>query len=668
VNTVRTGKASLPKLSAAYGTCCLILIAALRPIIDSYWLGDDWPNSQQPHWDSWRYGDTSLPRLITSTWNSIQGWMFDQGRLYVFSRLEANLLFYYLPDLHLYKLTQFLGTLLTLLIAAWFVYLLSQSHRLTMIFILMMAITVQFRRDFDPHLAFSLLVPSMTLKLLLCSITFYFAARSDLQFVRWALSVLASLLYFAAMSTYEHAFALVAVPIVAVILGQRQGLGAGRLRLPMLSLLLTWLTYLWIVFFFLRARAEGVIPRYQLQVEFKSLLILVSQLLAPIPLMVFDFKSDVLANDYLPIALLCSSACLVVITKFFRSRQWVETVSSPTSVKKSPVVGLWAIALVMLVVPGILLAIRPLSFEASRFSRIQPQFTYLHIFVSQLGMALMMALLVELVLKHSGSLKRARLNQLGSVGFSLVLLFTICHNYAVAKETRNRELNYESWIALHKDGYLFENMKSGDGAISQTNNFAYETNPGNFYSLSGIRLTGIYSFSPGYLYSESEIQCWEERICKLPNLRSRVANQLSNFIVTDSKNKYEKLRSGYGPAEAGDWVQQSLRPDRIISSKLWVFDLYPVTGNTFIAFTAPLDSDQLEIDLNNLRFVQLTRVTSSSPQESLKPSLAGVCLAEESGLSKLGGTANYPLLITHWKFPSKSGSRSYSELDFGTCG
>jgi len=193
--------------------------------------------------------------------------MFDQGRLYVFSRLEANLLFYYLPDLHLYKLTQFLGTLLTLLIAAWFVYLLSQSHRLTMIFILMMAITVQFRRDFDPHLAFSLLVPSMTLKLLLCSITFYFAARSDLQFVRWALSVLASLLYFAAMSTYEHAFALVAVPIVAVILGQRQGLGAGRLRLPMLSLLLTWLTYLWIVFFFLRARAEGVIPRYQLQVE-----------------------------------------------------------------------------------------------------------------------------------------------------------------------------------------------------------------------------------------------------------------------------------------------------------------------------------------------------------------------------------------------------------------
>jgi len=201
VKASRVAKLKPLKLSVAYGMCCLVLAAVLRPITDSHWLGDDWPNSQQPHWDAWRYGDTSFSRIMSSTWASIEGWMFGQGRLYVFSRLEANLLFYYFPDLNQYKLIQFVGTLLALLVAALFIYLLSRSHRLTMIFILMMAITIQFRRDFDPHLAFSLLVPSMTLKLLLCSIAFYFVARLDLRSARWALSAFASLTYFAAMST-----------------------------------------------------------------------------------------------------------------------------------------------------------------------------------------------------------------------------------------------------------------------------------------------------------------------------------------------------------------------------------------------------------------------------------------------------------------------------------
>lgn len=667
VNTVRTGKARLPKLLSAYGTCCLILIAVLRPITDSHWLGDDWPNSQQPHWDAWRYGDTSFRRIIISTWNSIQGWMFDQGRLYVFSRLEANLLFYYLPDLHLYKLTQLLGNLLTLLIAAWFVYLLGQSHRITMMFILIMAITVQFRRDFDPHLAFSLLVPSMMLKLLLSSVAFYFAARSNQRLIRVALSILASLTYFASMSTYEHAFALVAVPAIAIIVGNSHGLKAKRPRFILLSLLLTWLAYLWIVFFFLRARAEGVIPRYELQVEYKSLLIFVSQLFAPVPLMVFDLKSDLIGNEKFAVAVLSSVACLFLFGQARRLRAWEEAGSWPSSLKTISTLGLWSLGLVLLIVPGVLLAIRPLSFEASRFTGIQPRFTYLHIFISQLGAALIIALAVGLFLERSRLLARDRLIQIGMFCYTVILMLTVSHNYAVAKETRNRELNYESWNALHKDGYLFKKMESGDGAISQTVNFAYETNPGNFYSRSGIRLTGIYYFVPGYLYSESEIQCWGEQKCLLPDLRSRITTQLSNSIVTDSENKFEKLRSGYGPAEAGDWVQQSLRPDRVMSSKLWIFDLYPVSGSTFVAFTVPLHSDQLEVDLAELRFVQLVRLSSDGPQESLKPSLAGVCLTEVPKSQRIAGTADFPLIMTFWKFPSGSGVRSYSELGYGTC-
>ena len=459
-----------------------------------------------------------------------------------------------------------------------------------------------------------------------------------------------------------------AVPAIAIIVGKSHGHGAKRIRLPLVSLLLTWLVYLWIVFFFLRARAVGIVPRYELQVEYKSLLVFVSQLLAPIPLMVFDLKADLIGNERLAIVLLFSAACLVGINQVRRSRPWQEYASAPSSAKTISTLGLWTMGLVLLIVPGVLLAIRPLSFEASRFTGIQPQFTYLHIFISQLGAALILALAAGWVVERFRPLIRDWLIQIGMIGYALILMLTMSHNYAVAMETRNRELNYESWNALHKDGYLFENMRSGDGAISRTHNFAYETNPGNFYSRSGIRLTGIYYFVPGYLYSESEIQCWEEEICKLPDLRSRVTTQLSNFLVSDSQDTYEKLKSGYGTAEAGDWVQQSLRPDRIMSSKLWIFDLYPVSGSTFVAFTVPVYSDQLEIDLAKLRFVQLVRLDAAGPQEIIRPSLAGTCLTEVRGSTRTAGTADYSLVMTSWQFPSGSGIRSYSELAFGTCG
>jgi hypothetical protein len=379
-----------------------------------------------------------------------------------------------------------------------------------------------------------------------------------------------------------------------------------------------------------------------------------------------------MGNGQFLIAVLSSLACLIALSQVSRSEAWIKLASARSLFRAISFdhthVGLWSMGLVMFIVPGVLLAIRPLSFEASRFTTIQPEFTYLHIFISQIGMALILALVAVTALKRLKAPKRGRLIQLGLICYATILMLTISHNYAVAKETRNRELNYESWKALHKDGYLFEIMSDGDGAISRTHNFAYETNPGNFYFQSGIRLTGIFYFVPGYLYSDSEIQCWEERMCELPDLRSRITVQLSNSLVTDSKDKYEKLRSGYGLAEAGDWVQQSLRPERVASSKLWIFDLYPVTSSTFIAFTAPLKSDQIDIDLAELRFVQLTRLMSSGQQESLKPSLAGICLAEDLALSRTVGTADYPLIMTFWKFPIGSGVRSYSELEYGTCG
>jgi hypothetical protein len=652
-------------VSLGYFAAVVALFASTRPVLSSHWWGDDWPNSQSPYWNVYRYGENSLDRIISSALNAIEGWMYGQGRFFPLAGLEGTLLFNYFSDLESYKQIQFGLMLLVLIVAVWFVYVLSRSHRLAIIFGLVLAVTVQFRRDFDPHLGFSLLVPSMTLKLLLSSILFYFAVTTR-QFVRClACCILGSVLYFAAMSTYEHAFVLLGVPMATMLAGYRLERNIRQTVVALASLMIAWLFYFWIVFVYLRGQVESVIPRYQLQANEKSVWIFVSQLVAPLPLSVFKGALDLRNNPDWVIAFVTGVFLFLILIRvsILRDRSDSNVIAKHRQISFNWEVGV--VGLCLLVLPGLLLALRPLSYEGSRFTTLQPQLTYLHIFISQIGMAILLALIFNKVLNRETPKNICRPRTVFAIIYVTVLILTSSHNYAVARDTRNRELHFESWHALHRDRYLFEEMRDGDGVITQTNNFAYETNPANFYVQSGIRLSGM--FYPPYMFSETELTCAKAGECEWPDLRQRIAGQLANGLVADSEEKYEKLRRGAQPLDKGDWIFQSLQPEKLASSRLWIFDLYPVTAETFIAFSSPLVSDQLEIEPRGLRYVQLARIVTDGKIQRLKPSLAGVCLVEVIEEAKVVGPSRYPLSMTVWKFPDNIRRLSYFDLGWGAC-
>ena len=649
----------------AYGISFLALIAVLRPILNSHWWGDDWPNSQIGAWNLWRYGENSLDRVLQTAWNGARAWMYGQGRFFPSAALEGNLAFNYL-SLEQYKVIQLVVTTGSLLSCVWLIFLLSRSHTSTLVFSFALAVSIQFRRDFDPHLGFTALVPSTVLKLSLASITFYSAACTRRLRSHIPLGLLGSVLYFGAMSTYEHAFILVVVPLGSILVGYLHSRHRKKALSAVVFLITPWLLYFWIVFLYLPSRMGEVqkIPRYVLGVESNSIWVLLSQLFAPLPLIVFRSSRDLSGNSDTILAFVV--AIFAFICGFsLMGRLLIRQRSHRDSlcVQRSTNAVLAIIGTSLIVLPSLLLALRPGSFEASRFTKFQPDLTYLHIFISQIGMALLLSLLVTPVLRFVVARRKTQLLRLTALCYAVVLFLTVSHNYAVAQETRNRELNYESWLALHRDGSLFVEMKSGDSAISQSANFAYETNPAAFYVESGIRLTSIHPLL--YLFTAEELECKENATCELPEIRPRIARELTNMLTFDSKRSFN-IGVDKVPTE-GDFVWRSLRPEAIATSRLWIFDLYPVTSRSFIAFTAPLSSDQLELNSGDLLLVKTEVIEEGFDRENLKPSLGGVCLTEKSELRKVSGPGDYPLVMSFWKFPEPVRKLSYLTLDFGVC-
>jgi len=669
VNYIRRvlGLTSLKRFSGkvllGYLACIAAIVASIRPILSSHWYGDDWPNSQAPYWNLWRYGENSLERNLRSSWNSIQGWMYGQGRFYPFSILESNLLFSYLPNLQWYKLVQFGVILLVLVYSIWFLHVLSRSHLVSVSYGLCLAVVVQFRRDFDPHLGFSLLVPSMTLKLLIGSTLVYYATKPYSSRRSFLFCLGGSAFYFAAMSTYEHAFVLLGVPLAAVAIGYQHHRSLSRAVLAGTSILLTWLAYFWVVLVYLRAVVDGVIPRYQLQIGDNSLWIFVSQLISPLPMTVFESARDLQNNFQVFIAIVVSVGIAIVLENVIVANPRSAASQSVIRTKGFSNLGLLVIGVNLLLLPGLLLALRPLSFEASRFTGFQPELTYIHVFISELGAALLLSLVLAGVLSRLIEYRKIGSLRFLAVSYSLVLFFTVSHNYAVSRDTRFRELNYESWFAIHQEGYLFQDLRSGDGVITQTNNFAYETNPGNFYARSDKRLSGMFWLP--YLYSETEITCIKNSSCEPTELRDRIKGQLVNSLLPDSMER-SNLNAA-GTLEIGDWVTLSLEPKNLAAMRLWVFDLYPVTSQSFIAFTAPLVSDELRISTDQVRFVMLSKLDDDSNYEILRPSLAGVCLLEDTTRSEVVGSPEYKLQKSIWRFPVPKMELRYLDMNFGTC-
>lgn len=230
--------------------------------------------------------------------------MQGQGRFYVVQWIESRFVFSYFRSLWQYKLIETGALFLAGVLFAYLLYKVSRSHSLTLLMLIFLSVTIQFRRDFDPHIAFVFMVPSLLIKVFLAAILVHQATRSKTLIRGIWISILAGIIFFIGMSTYEYAFLLFPVVLIAFLAGilqlhesRNEEIADGTYKKYLtkdlwifLPILISWVGYGLFVFGYLRAKAQAISGAYVLGVSFKSIPTFLSQLVPPWPLTVFHFS------------------------------------------------------------------------------------------------------------------------------------------------------------------------------------------------------------------------------------------------------------------------------------------------------------------------------------------------------------------------------------------
>lgn len=405
---INNGNSSIWKnLRFLYLAVGVMYAVTVSNVMKSSWSGDDWPNSQTPYWVKWRYGSLSPSHIWYEAqyWNN--QWMQGQGRFYAVQWIESRFAFSYFRSLGAYKLLE-AGTLF--LAGTLFAYLLfkvSRSHSLTVLTLLFLSITIQFRRDFDPHIAFVFMVPSLLIKVFLAAILAHRSttAKSQIRGILW--STLAGIVFFIGMATYEYAFLLFPVILIAFLTGlfqlrERQGseLDEGykwfltKSLWRFVPILFSWIGYGVYVFGYLRAKAVAISGAYVLGVSLKSVRTFLSQLVPPWPLTVFHFTDiqHFSLNIWTEIfGVLFASAGAYFLYGLFAHTFGNGEVEYFSVTKKTKVI-YWAVLLI-----GVDLLCSPafmLSIQKDWWTRADTTHSYLGILVQEFGSALFLSLLV----------------------------------------------------------------------------------------------------------------------------------------------------------------------------------------------------------------------------------------------------------------------------------
>ena len=276
------------KLSITYLSLSIIsLYLVFQPILNSSYVGDDWPNSQTPDLIRWRFGEKNLINLWSEIafWN--EQWFRGQGRIYSVQFIENRLIFFIFEDLHLYKIFQFSINLLAVLICAFLIYKVTKSINISSLFIVMFAAVFQIRPDFDPHLAFGGMLPSMMIKIFLTLIlTVYYLEQKK---PKKLIGFLIIFIWVSAMFTYEYSW-LCLPAVMALIIGYKY-LNPSPLfinktiaKQVLIGLILSTLLIALSVFGIFKPRAMGVSEVYNFRFAFpESLKTYVKQTYAAVP-------------------------------------------------------------------------------------------------------------------------------------------------------------------------------------------------------------------------------------------------------------------------------------------------------------------------------------------------------------------------------------------------
>lgn len=415
----RIGSASRSNPIALYLSFSLCWAIAVGNVFKSSWAGDDWPNSQSPYWILWRSGSLTPKNIWTEAmyWND--QWMRGQGRFYPLQWLESRFAFSYFRELWQYKLFESSILFLTGILFILLVFKVSRSHSLALLTLMFLTVTMQFRRDFDPHIGFAFLVPSLMIKVFVASLFAFQSAATKKSARAIPYSVAGGIFFFAAMSTYEYAFLLFPVLAISFLAGVHQSRVIPneipnrvptlfqRDYLLALPLLASWLSYGIFVFGYLRAHATSISGNYVLGISFQSIPTFISQIFTPWPLITFLKKQDLPTlnlSHAIVVALI-----VAIIGTYFLTRLFGSVVVKEKFGRSPEIQGrlfLWisigVMSLDLILSPGFMLSI-----QKAWWHHTSPTHGYLGVLIQEFGSALALAVFASLWLGGS-NLKKSR--------------------------------------------------------------------------------------------------------------------------------------------------------------------------------------------------------------------------------------------------------------------
>ena len=402
----------MSKVKSAYTGFGIIWAINVSTIFRSSWAGDDWPISQTPYWIQWRYGALTNWNIWTEAmfWND--QWMKGAGRFYPLTWIESRFAFSYLRELWQYKLYQ-VGMLFVVgLLLVVICYLFSRSHTFSILTLASLSLTVQFRRDFDPHLAFAVMLPSLLIKIFLAVIFAYLAGRTSKKSLGVFHGVISGGFFFAGMSTYEFGFLLFPMLVISFLFGamstpngvenlsRKERYFGWLFSIKFLPIIISWVGYGLFVFGYLRPRASSISGSYVLGLSWSSVKVFFSQVIMGLPLVSlrdgdFNFSFFTILGGIV-LLVLSHFSFKLLFKSLIRSTKKVEFQNIDVAGMRQYQLLLSLFALTMILSPGFMMAMQP-----TWWNRADVKHTYLGVMITEFGTAVILGFILDRIIKSN---------------------------------------------------------------------------------------------------------------------------------------------------------------------------------------------------------------------------------------------------------------------------
>ena len=652
----------------------LIIILSIQFFFNSR-VGDDWPNSNTPSYIAWRYGKITL----TTLWNEmsywIAAWANGQGRFFPMAVIQTQLVFTFFQTQTSVRV--FYDAVLITFALLWvsLIRRISKNPFTASYFLIVLSFTIQFRRDFEPHIGFAQLLIWSAIWLALSAHFLITALEATSNKSKTFYSSLAGLFFFVSVCQYELTFLMLPIfPLIALLNLRLRGplnlrdLGVIRSILRFLiPVLAAAFAYAAIVFGYLRPKANpdgAYVTGFDL---LNSSRVFGIQFIAAFPTMghkfseTFKLPTNHAYGILAGVATFCFYIVLKQLIQLKQASKIEEQLDKQSSLFKQT--SLFLLGLYFVCVPSLMISLQP-----AWWSRLEFGSTYLGVLFGELGIAIAVAslltrndekkilsLLPNIKKKNKGIYRESTFATSGMFKIVVIILVftTLLSNFRMIEGTKNRDNLSASWAAITDEKTFFQDLNDRDFLFSTTFNDAYEINVANLYVRTGIRLGQV--FYPPFVWPDY-LECQQYETCKLDNIREKSAATLVNH----ARGVYAVAQLTRQKGFEGDWPSILSKPGALASSSFWYFNIFMMTQSIALAYLVPMVDDPQNALSIPSKAIVYTMVLDDSPV--ITPAFMGICLKPSADPDKapkfVGGVK-----ILKWELPSVYLSPSGQILD-----